>query len=100
MIKVVYKKPLKESSQITFYIDNNILTATVCDSYLIRDNYFLYFNNGHEYSVNILVRYFNDSLYNIFEPIVTSALTNAIWPYSTLEDLEKILDNFSIFEEF
>lgn len=100
MIEVVYEKPLKEGSQIIFYIDNNILTATVCDSYFIRDNYFLCFNNGHECSINILVSYFKDSLYNIFKPIVTSALTNAMWPYSTLEDLEKILDNISIFDEF
>ena len=96
MIRIEYEKPLKEGSQVTFYVDDNILTATVYNSYFIDGSYYLYFNNNHIINVNILECYFGDKLYNIFKPIVSFT----IWPYTTLEGLERILNFISIFDEF
>lgn len=100
MIKVKYEKPLIIGDKVTFYVNNMILTATICSSCIFSPvGYCLYFDQNHPQAIDILTDYFKDLLYDVFKQI-TPLIYKAAWPYSTRESLEKILDNFSIFEEF
>lgn len=100
MIKIKYEKPLKRLDKVIFYVNDITLTATVYSSYAFASiSYYLYFDNGHSRAVDILTNYFKDSLFNVFEQIAP-LIYDSPWPHSTRKNLEKILDNISIFDEF
>lgn len=100
MITVEYEKPLRVDSIVIFHVNTYTLTATVKVSLLLGNTpYYLYFGENHQFYIKILTDYYEDSLFNVFGRII-SEMYNAAWPHTTLKDLEKILDNISIFDEF
>lgn len=89
---VEFEKPLGEKSKVTFITSYGVYESTVNT---VQNPYaFIWLNEGNSGNLidKIMRNLCGESIRRVYSRAGAAITRNGTWPYSTLEDLEKVLD--------